>query len=122
MRLDTFLQREIIRLHTLNQNCSNREIARILELSPTTVGTLLEKFKQSNLSYEQLAELCDKDFRNQIGTQPQTPQQKGKPEPFWEDIYDELKKRDMTIELLWQEYRIDNPEGLSYSQLSLIHI
>lgn len=40
MRLDTFLQREIIRLHTLNQNCSNREIARILELSPTTVGTL----------------------------------------------------------------------------------
>lgn len=118
MRLDTFLQREIIRLHTLNQNCSNREIARILELSPTTVGTLLEKFKQSNLSYEQLAELCDKDFRNQIGTQPQTPQQKGKPEPFWEDIYDELKKRDMTIELLWQEYRIDNPEGLSYSQFA----
>ncbi|OAV01449.1 MULTISPECIES: IS21 family transposase [Moraxella] len=118
MRLDTFLQREIIRLHTFNPNYSNREIARILDLSPTTVGTLLEKFKQSNLSYKQLSELADKDFRSQIGSQLQAPQQKGKPEPIWDDIYDELKKRDMTLELLWQEYRIDNPSGLSYSQFA----
>lgn len=79
---------------------------------------MLKKFKQSNIGYKELAELGDKNFRSQIDTQPQTPQQKGKPEPVWDDIYDEMKKRDMTLELLWQEYRIDNPEGLSYSQFA----
>ncbi|MDW5256469.1 IS21 family transposase, partial [Acinetobacter baumannii] len=36
--------------------------------------------------------------------------------PDFEYINQELKKRDMTLELLWQEYIAQYKEGLSYSR------
>lgn len=118
MRLDPLIQREIVRLHNINSNFSNREIARNLGISPTTVGRVISQFKSAEISYLELKQLSNRDFCKQINTQLQTPQQSAKPEPDWDYIYAEMKKRDMTLELLWNEYKIDYPDGLSYSQFA----
>src|SRR5665647_2399476 len=36
--------------------------------------------------------------------------------PDWEQIHRELKKRNVTLRLLWTEYREDHPDGYGYSQ------
>jgi len=36
--------------------------------------------------------------------------------PDWEQIHQDLKKRNVTLRLLWTEYREDHPDGYGYSQ------
>jgi transposase len=36
--------------------------------------------------------------------------------PDWEQVHQELKKRNVTLRLLWTEYREAHPEGYGYSQ------
>jgi transposase len=39
-------------------------------------------------------------------------------QPDWKEIHLELRKPGVTLELLWQEYRNDHPEGLGRTQFS----
>ena len=39
-----------------------------------------------------------------------------RPLPEWEEIHRELRKKGMTLRLLWREYRDIHPDGLAYSQ------
>ncbi len=48
----------------------------------------------------------------------QTGRKKSHPQPDWNELHLELKKPGVTIELLWQEYRTDHPDGLGRSQFS----
>lgn len=118
MRLDIKIQRQIIQYHTLNSSFSNRKIARMLGLSHTTVGRVITLFQKCDLRYDELAILPNKAFTEQLGSKLQKLAQLKKVEPDWDYICGELKKRDMTLMLLWQEYRIDYQEGLSYSQFA----
>ena len=39
-----------------------------------------------------------------------------RPLPDWDYVHKELKRKGMTLELLWIEYREDHPDGYGYSQ------
>ena len=39
-----------------------------------------------------------------------------RPLPKWEDAHTELRKKGMTLQLIWREYREQHNDGLGYSQ------
>jgi transposase len=46
----------------------------------------------------------------------QTAAPAGKALPDWETVRKELKKRNVTLRLVWEEYREEHPDGYGYSQ------
>ena len=39
-----------------------------------------------------------------------------RPLPAWSEIYQELKRPGVTLQLLWEEYKESHPEGYQYSR------
>jgi transposase len=40
----------------------------------------------------------------------------GRPLPEWPHVHRELRRKGVTLALLWQEYKVEQPEGLQYSR------
>jgi transposase len=94
---------------------SYRDIARSLNISISTINDYLARAKKAGLSWpfpEGMSEqeLYDKFFL------PIAQVAKQKPLPEWEDVYRELRKKGMTLRLLWREYRDIHADGLGYTQ------
>ena len=45
-----------------------------------------------------------------------TPSGTRRPLPDWSKVHRELRRKAVTLALLWQEYKASHPEGLQYSQ------
>jgi transposase len=43
------------------------------------------------------------------------------PQPDWAYVHQELKRKGVTLQLLWQEYKASYPEGLQYSQFCALY-
>lgn len=107
---------EILRLKEMNI-FTYRQIADSVGCSKTTVGEILAKCKECNLTYadavnmtaDQINELI---YPEAFGRKP------SKAEPNWDEIYNRLKKnRRLNLQYIWEEeYRPQNPDGYSYSR------
>jgi transposase len=109
---------EVLRL-TFEENRSQREIARSLNIGHSTVGEYLARFKEAGLSWP-LPEGWD-DIRLEAELYPPPlPVGTSRPLPDWNWVHRELSKRKKTkatLQLLWLEYRADHPEdGYGYSR------
>ncbi len=120
MRLIIDQQRAAVRL-LKEGNFSNRQIATMVKISPTTVQKLSELFQASPLLHMELSTLNNKEFTTYLGTAKNKVIQYHKPVPDFNYISRELKKRDMTLELLWQEFKELEPDGVSYSRLARLY-
>ncbi len=92
--------REILRLHELGYNQS--EIARSCLVARATVQDYIRRAEAKDLNYQQLKQLSDSEARGLLG--------KGKAkqgraiESFdFERVHRELKRKGVTLALLWQE-------------------
>jgi transposase len=95
---------------------SNRAIARSCRISHSTVREYLARAQQAGLSWPLPEELNEEQLIRQLFPEKTAPQPAAKPLPDWESVRSELKKRSVTLRLLWDEYRADNPAGYGYSQ------
>ena len=107
---------EILRLKYQNQ-LSLRDIARSCHLAASTVGDYLQRAAAASLSWplpEGLSEeaLHEQLFGPAVAPEP-SPEQ---PVPDWTLIHQELHRKGVTLQLLWQEYRQSYPHGYSYSR------
>ncbi|MGF6425589.1 transposase [Bradyrhizobium elkanii] len=106
--------RSILRL-TYEQDLSVREISERLQISKSSVATYLLRAREAGLSwplppiYESEAALQRALFRR-VGRPPQDLS-----EPEWPRVAQELKRKGVTLTLLWQEYRTAHPDGYGYS-------
>jgi transposase len=105
--------REILRLHSLK--VSVRQIARSLELGPATVSGYLGRAKVAGLSWPLPGELDDAELEKRLFV-PREENRKGRPPPDLARVHVELRKKHMTLALLWQEYKAAEPEGYQFSQ------
>jgi transposase len=104
--------REILRLH-FDAGLSFRAIARSCRKSTTTVSEILGKAEESGLSWP--VDLTDKELESLLYRAE--PYSTGKlAEPNWSELLVELKKKGVTRQLLWREYRENEPAGYGYSQ------
>ncbi len=107
--------REILRL-THDQGLSTREVSARMKLSKTTVATYLHRARDAGLNSWPLPADLDDDvllqaalFEN-VGRPPRDHE-----EPDWRHIATELKRKGVTLTLLWEEYRAVHPEDYGYT-------
>lgn len=93
---------------------SKREIARVIGASPTTVSDYLARTKVAGLSYPLPPEI-DEQALDRLLFPPSEPSAVQRPEPVWPQVHDGLRRKGVTLDLLWQEYKAEQPDGYQYS-------
>lgn len=105
---------EILRLR-YELHCSYRDIARSQSVGVTTIGEYISRAKSAGIGWPLPEGLSEDDLYKKLFL-PSATESKNKPLPDWEWVYKELRKKGVTRQLLWREYRDIHPDGLSYSQ------
>lgn len=106
--------REMLRLH-FEMGASNREIARSLSVSHSTVNGLLGRFKSAGMSWPLPGEV-DEAGLEAVLYPGNTGKSRRRPEPDWNQVHRELSRKGITLQLLWFEYKDRHPDGYQYSQ------
>jgi transposase len=106
--------RTILRL-THEQGLSVREVSERLKISKTTVSTYLLRAREAGLSWPLPERGNDDAALGQLlfhrrGRPPQDLS-----EPDWTRVARDLKRKGVTLTLLWQEYRITHPDGYGFT-------
>lgn len=107
--------REILRLG-LQCGMSYRDIARSCSSSHPTAIKYLKAAKQAALTYEQIKDMDDVSLHKLLKEHSGKQRKEGRPQPEWAYIHQELKKKGVTLTLLWQEYKEINPQGYQSTQ------
>ena len=119
MRIPIEKQREIVRLLS-HPGMSRRRIGKLVSVSHNTVRALRDQLTLNGETWATLEALDDATFarRLQMGMSTGRPR---KAVPEWQDIHEQLRSPDMTLELLWQEFREQEPGGVSYAQFTRLY-
>jgi transposase len=108
--------REIFRLIAAEQ-LSVREAARRTGKAPSTVRAVLGRFRAAGLSWPLPEELGDAGLEERLyGKGGAKPGPARRTEPDWASIHRELKRKHVTLSILWEEYIAQQPDGLRYSR------
>ena len=105
--------REVLRLHYA-AGLSTRAIARSLKVSPATVGKYIRRAEVQGLSWPLPEPLDDAALERRLFPAPVLSATQ-RPLPEWSEVHRELRQPDVTLALLWQEYKAAHPGGLQYS-------
>jgi transposase len=110
-RTNMLKAKEILRLKYVAE-LSLRDIAKACNCGKSTVAEVLEKANNAKIFWP--VSLNDKQLISLL-----YPPQQNKfifPEPDMENVFYEMKKKGVTLMLLWEEYKETSPEGLMYTQ------
>ena len=119
MSQERLSMRKINEILRLKKEChlSNRAIARSCQISHSTVGEYLKRAEAAGISWPLPEELSEEQLERLLNTdEEEATGGAQKPMPDWKEVQGELKKRHVTLRLLWMEYREAYPDGYGYSQ------
>lgn len=113
--------REIMRLR---YDCGwiHLKIAKSLQISESTVSECLKRIKEAGLSWP-----LPSDFTDEFLEAKLYPPAVGKIKEEkrgildWDYVHKELRRKSVTLRLLWEEYKERYPEGIRYSQYCNIY-
>jgi transposase len=108
--------KEVLRLDSLG--LSQRQIARSCSISQSTVHEYLAAAQAAGVRWPQPADWDDAQVERTLFPQrPEPAVWRKHPEPDWARIHEELQThKDLTLQLVWQEGRENDPEGYGYSR------
>src|SRR6516164_1456537 len=107
--------REVLRLRTAGVGLN--EIARRVGVSPSTVRLTLKRLASAGFSWPLPAEMTDTALETALFAAAGTKQgHRRHVEPDWAEIHRELKRKHVTLTMLWDEYIERCPEGYRYSR------
>ena len=101
--------REVLRLY-FAAALSIRAIARSLGTSPSTVGEYLRRAQVAGLSWPLPESVDDTDLERRLFPAPPS-SRTDRPLPDWSEVHRELRRKSVTLSLLWQEYKERHPES-----------
>ncbi len=108
--------KEILRL-VQEAGLTNRQIARSLSVSPTTVGECLRRARDAGIAWPLPAGMDDSELAELLYAREE--KEAGRPLPDMRHIHAELARKGVTLALLWEEYRDEHPgDHYSYVQFS----
>lgn len=114
-RLSVRKIKEVLRLK-YQAGLSNRQIARSCDLSHVTVSTYLERAEKAGLPWP-LPEPVDDDQLQALLFGPSSSDAlPARPLPQMDYLHTELRRKGVTLQLLWEEYRAAHPDGYGYTQ------
>ena len=103
--------REILRLK-FEAGLSVREIGKACNCGKSTVSELLKRAQEAEITWP--IELTDKQLMSAL--YPPAESRTSPPEPDMEYIFREMKKKNVTLLLLWEEYKEKHSDGIMYTQ------
>ena len=111
--------REMLRLRH-ERGLSHAKIGLSCGVGETTVGDCLSRAVAAGLSWPLPDDLDDEALERRLypgqGTGPSQPAK-----PDFSYIHTELRKKSVTLQLLWQEYKAATPAGYQYSQFCQLY-
>lgn len=118
MTQERLTMRKIAEVLRLKGECKlpNRAIARSCAISHSTVAEYLRRAQEAGLSWPLPADMGEDTLFELLF--PRAPQASSRviPCPDWSVVHTELRKKSVTLRLLWVEYREAHPDGYGYSQ------
>jgi len=112
--------KDILRLHH-GKGLSARQIAKSLDIGRSTIQDYLGRAEEAGLSWPIPAELDDAALEDRLFPSFRCAPEQTRPMPPLEYLHQELKKKGVTLLLLWHEYKEKYPEGYQYSQFCRIY-
>ena len=112
--------KEVLRLH-FEKGLSAREIARSLDIGRGTIQNYLRRVNQVGLNWPLPPEMDETTLEHQLFPPDHPVVQEKRQMPPMEYLHQELKKKAVTLQLLWHEYKEKYPEGYQYSQFCRLY-
>ena len=112
--------REVLRLKW-DCGLSNRAIARSCCISHATVAEYVHRAQAAELSWPLPESLNEDSLFHLLFSTKLRSSSREIPVPDWTEIHTELKKKSVTLRLLWVEYRESHPDGYGYSQFCILY-
>jgi transposase len=106
--------KEILRLKW-TADCSERQIAKSCSIARTTVKEYLSRAEQAGLAWPMVAELDDTALENLLYPSKVSVNPSRAPMPPMDYLYRDLRRKGVTLQLLWYEYKQHHPDGYQYS-------
>jgi len=110
--------KEVLRLNAAG--LSNRRIAQVCGIGRTTVADYLRRLSVTGLSWPLADDLDESEIESRLFPEPPASSE-SRPLPDWPFIHQELKKKGVTLALVWEEYKSSHPDGYQYSRFCEIY-
>ena len=111
--------RDVIRLKSAGM--PTREIARRVGTAPSTVRLTIRRFEAAGLTWPLPDDITDTELEARLfastGAGPGTRRgHRRQAEPDWAAVHRELRRKHVTLSILWEEYIAGEPGGYRYSR------
>lgn len=106
--------RDILRLKEENK-LANRQIAKSLSIAKSTVADHLVRARMAGITWP-LPDGMDEETIERLLFPPPPLASVLRPMPDFAEIHKELKRKGVTLLLLWQEYKANQPDGYQYTR------
>ena len=119
-RLSVVKITEVLRLK-FAADLSNRDIAASCGVSHSTVGEYLRRSKEAGIGWPLPEELSETELEKRLFVEPRRLAGNERPRvlPDWPQVHQQMRRKGVTLMLLWQEYKEQHPEaGYQYSQFA----
>ena len=119
-RLSVVKIREVLRLK-FAADLSNRQIAARCGVSHSTIGQYLRRAQEAGIGWPLPEALSESELEQRLFVEPQRLAGKAHPRvvPDWAHIHQQMRRKGVTLMLLWQEYKEQHPEAsYQYSQFA----
>ena len=107
--------RELLRL-VLGQGLSRRRAAAATGVPYTTVADCLSRAAASGLGWPLPGDLDDRELETRLYRKDAPLARDQRPQPNWNEIHRELRRKGVTLQLLWMEFKESHPDGYQYTQ------
>jgi transposase len=95
---------------------SNRQVAASCGVARSTVAETLYRATAAGLSWPLPEELDDAQLETRLYPAAPPPTSTLRAVPDWATLHQELTRNGVTLALLWQEYKAQQPDGYQYSR------
>jgi hypothetical protein len=107
--------RELLRL-VVDQGLSRRRAAAAIGIPYTTAADCLTRAAAAGLGWPLPQELSDPELEARLYWRDAPPPASQRPQPDWNEIHRELRRKGVTLQLLWIEFTESHPDGYRYTQ------
>ena len=106
--------KEVLRLK-FDHQLTNRKIANSCAISHVTVGKYLDLAKRAGITWPLPDNIDDSQLEQRLHAKGSRPAFEKPIMPPMDYLFKEMKKKYVTLQLLWYEYKQGNPGGYQYS-------
>src|SRR3954470_3677499 len=105
--------RDVLRLSAAG--LSKRQIAASLGIGPTAAGACLRRAREAGISWPLPDDLGDDALERRLYPAPVAATKDWRSLPDWPAVHRELRRKGVTLQLVWEEYRATHPDGYGRS-------